>query len=112
MPLIIAVLLVISQSGYIVYKKNLLQQAAREGVRVVSTTNSNQRAVQAVSKVCGYEMAPNIEIYPEDDDMRKLGDIVTVRLSYDNNGLWNIVYSIMGKKIVLRAESSMRMECQ
>ncbi len=52
-PLIIMVILVVSQSGQMVYRKNILQQAAREGVRVISTTNSNDMAIQAVMKVYG-----------------------------------------------------------
>lgn len=113
-PLIIIVIVFVSQSGHMVYRKNILQQASREGVRVVSTTNSNQMAIQAVVKVCGSEEIPDIKIYPGDEARRKLGDIVTVNIIDDslNSGLWNIISTVMGSKIILKAESSMRMECQ
>lgn len=115
-PVIILVILVVSQSGHMIYRKNILMQAAREGVRVISVTNSNQLAVQAVIRACGSEESgvPDITIYPGDEAKRKLGDIVTISLvdSSSHGGLWNIVSRIMGRKIFIKAESSMRMECQ
>lgn len=115
-PVIILVILVVSQSGHMIYRKNILMQAAREGVRVISVTNSNQLAVQAVIRACGSEESgvPDITIYPGDEAKRKLGDIVTISLvdSSSHGGLWSIVSRIMGRKIFIKAESSMRMECQ
>ena len=115
-PVIILVILVVSQSGQMVYRKNILQQAAREGVRVVSTTNSNKMAIQAIMKVCGSKdsMIPDIKIQPGDESERKLGDIVTVSLidSSSHGILWSVISSAAGKKKSLKADSSMRMECQ
>lgn len=115
-PVIILVVLVVSQSGHMVYRKNILQQAAREGVRVISTTNSNQLAVQAVIRVSGREESwvPDITIYPDDGGKRRIGDIVTISLvdSSSHGGPWSIISTIMGRKIFIKAESSMRMECQ
>jgi hypothetical protein len=115
-PVIIMVILVVSQSGQMVYRKNILQQAAREGVRVVSTTNSNKMAIQAVIKVCGSKnnIIPDIKIEPGNESERKLGDIVTVSLidTSEQGALWSIVSTTIGKKILLKADSSMRMECQ
>ncbi len=115
-PLIIMVILVVSQSGQMVYRKNILQQAAREGVRVISTTNSNDMAIQAVIKVYGSKnnVIPGIEIQPGNKSERKLGDMVTISLidSGDYGVLWSIISAAMGKKILLKAGSSMRMESQ
>lgn len=115
-PVIIIVILVVSQSGQMVYRKNILQQAAREGVRVVSTTNSNKMAIQAVIKVCGSKegAVPDIIIQPNNEGERRLGDIVTVSLTDNSSygGFWSIIYDAVGKKILLKGESSMRMECQ
>jgi hypothetical protein len=115
-PVIIIVILVVSQSGQMVYRKNILQQAAREGVRVVSTTNSNKMAIQAVIKVCGSKnnIIPDIKIKPCNESERKLGDIVTVSLidTNEHSTLWSIFSAATGKKILLKADSSMRMECQ
>ncbi len=116
MPLIIMVILVVSQSGQMVYRKNILQQAARESVRVISTTNSNDMAIQAVIKVYGSKnnVIPGIEIQPGNGSERKLGDIVTISLidNGDYGVLWSIISAATGKKILLKADSSMRMECQ
>ena len=115
-PVIIIAILVVSQSGQMVYRKNILQQAAREGVRVVSTTNSNKMAIQAVIKVCGSKegLVPNIIIQPNNEGERRLGDIVTISLidTISHGALWGIIYAAAGEKISLKAESSMRMECQ
>ena len=115
-PVIILAILVVSQSGQMVYRKNILQQAAREGVRVVSTTNSNKMAIQAVIKVCGSRegAVPDIIIQPNNEGERRLGDIVTVSLTDNSSysGFWSIIYDAVGKKIFLKGESSMRMECQ
>jgi len=115
-PVIIIAILVVSQSGQMVYRKNILQQAAREGVRVVSTTNSNKMAIQAVIKVCGSKegTVPDIIIQPNNEGERRLGDIVTVSLTDNSSygGFWSIIYDAVGKKIFLKGESSMRMECQ
>ena len=115
-PLIIMVILVVSQSGQMVYRKNILQQAAREGVRVVSTTNSNKMAIQAVIKVCGSKnnIIPDIKIEPGNETERKLGDIVTISLidTSEHSAMWSIISATIGKKILLKADSSMRMECQ
>ncbi len=115
-PVIIIAILVVSQSGQMVYRKNILQQAAREGVRVVSTTNSNKMAIQAVIKVCGSKegAVPDIIIQPGNEGERRLGDIVTVSLTDDSSygGFWSIISDAVGKKIFLKGESSMRMECQ
>ena len=115
-PVIILAILVVSQSGQMVYRKNILQQGAREGVRVVSTTNSNEMAIQAVMKVCGAKegAVPDIIIQPGNEGERRLGDIVTVSLidTGEHGALWGIISSTLGKKILLKADSSMRMECQ
>ena len=115
-PVIIIAILVVSQSGQMVYRKNILQQAAREGARVVSTTNSNKMAIQAVIKVCGSEKGavPDIIIQPNNEGERRLGDIVTVSLidSSNHGALLGIISAAAGKKIFLKGESSMRMECQ
>jgi hypothetical protein len=115
-PVIIIAILVVSQSGQMVYRKNILQQAAREGVRVVSTTNSNMMAIQAVIKVCGSKegAVPDIIIQPGNEGERRLGDIVTISLidTSSHGALWSIISAAAGKKIFLKGESSMRMECQ
>jgi len=100
-PLIIMVILVVSQSGQMVYRKNILQQAAREGVRVNVYGSKNN-------------MIPGIEIQPGNESERKIGDMVTISLidTGDYGVLWSIISAATGKKILLKAGSSMRMESQ
>jgi hypothetical protein len=43
--------------------------------------------------------------------LRKVGDIVTVTLSYKYSGFTNIITKFTGKDIFIKAKSNMRMEC-
>src|SRR4030066_983776 len=51
-PLLILIVLAVSHFGLVIFQKNILEQAAREGVRVIATTNSNQEAYACIKEVC------------------------------------------------------------
>ena len=112
-PILILVILAVSQLGYTIYTKNVLEQAAREGVRVISTTNSNQKANEQVKKVCSSldQDRLNIKITPVGRASRKVGDIVTMDLTFRCDGFANLIRMLTGKDILIHVESSMRMEC-
>jgi len=111
-PVIIVLVLAASQAGYAVYRKNVLQQASREGARIISTTNDNGLAIKIIDNICrteGNNISINID--PERASDRKMGDMVTVSLKDRPGGLFSIIEKISGKEVVIRAGSSMRMEC-
>jgi len=112
-PILILVILAVSQLGYTIYTKNVLEQAAREGVRVISTTNSNQKANEQVSKVCSMldKNRLNVKITPGGRASRKVGDIVTIGLTFRCGGFANLIRMLTSKDILIHVESSMRMEC-
>ena len=112
-PILILVILAVSQLGYTIYVKNVLEQAAREGVRIISTTNSNQKANEQVSKVCSMldKNRLNVKITPGGRASRKVGDIVTMDLTFRCGGLANLIRMLTSKDILIHVESSMRMEC-
>ncbi len=111
-PIIIVLVLAASQAGYAVYRKNVLQQASREGARIISTTNDNGMAIKVIRNICGTEGVDTIiSIKPESASDRKMGDLVTISLTDCPGGLFGIIEKISGKKAVIRAGSSMRMEC-
>jgi len=112
-PFIILIILTVSHIGLMVYQKNVLEQAAREGARVVATTNSSAEAYRAVRQVCsGLEQDRlGIDINPGNKTFRKVGDMITVTLSYKCSGIARIMEIFMGKDIFLKAKSNMRMEC-
>lgn len=112
MPVIIILVMAASQAGYAVYRKNVLQQASREGARIISTTNDNSMAIRVIRNICGTE-GKNIiiSIEPKRASDRKMGDMVTVSLTNCPGGLFRIIEKISGKKAVINAGSSMRMEC-
>ncbi len=112
-PILVIMILVVSQLGHAVYLKNVLEQAAREGVRVISTTNSNHKACEQIRKICptlDYGRL-SIKISPAVGTYRKVGDVATVGLTFRCGGFANLIRMLTGKDILINVESSMRMEC-
>ena len=112
-PFLIIIVLTVSQLGYMVFQKNILEQASREGVRMVATTNSNEKAYQSISRVCS-SLDPDdldINIMPAGRSERVIGDIATIELVYRSRGIFILIEKILGKKIFISARSSMRIEC-
>lgn len=111
-PLLIIVILIVSQLGYIVYLQNTMEQAAREGTRILSTTNSNSKAVSQVFKICKSLDAENIniEISPHSPSNRVVGDTVRVKVLYRYGGIADFLNIITGKAFVIKSSSIMRME--
>ncbi len=112
-PLLIIVVLIVSQLGYLVYVQNVLVQAAREGTRVISTTNSNRMAFNRIGQICSRldKNRLKIKIDPGSSTGREVGDVVTVNLSYKYSGVTNLINLLIGRDIFINTDSSMRMEC-
>jgi len=108
-PLIIILVLAASQIGLTVYARMQLQQASREAARIVSTTNSDDLAIRAVESICGTDT--RIDIKPGNPRQRKLGDMVTIRVSRKPEGLFGAMEWIIGREVIINAAASMRMEC-
>jgi len=111
-PLLIIVILVVSQLGYIVYLQNNLEQAAREGARVLSTTNSNSAAINQVFDICQSldSSRLNIEISPDNPGDRKVGDMARIKLLYSYGGIADFLNIITGRDFLIKSSSIMRME--
>ena len=111
--ILILVILAVSQLGYVIYTKNVLEQAAREGVRIIATTNSNQKANEQVRKVCaGLSLNKlNVKVTPGRRASRKIGDVVTMDLTFKCGGFIGLIRILTGKDVLVRVKSSMRMEC-
>jgi len=112
-PILVIMILAVSQLGHVVYLKNILEQAAREGVRVISTTNSNHKACEQIRKVCSTldQDRLSIKIFPAAGAHRKVGDVATIELTFRCGGFVRLVRMLTGKDILINVESSMRMEC-
>ncbi len=110
-PFIILIILAVSHLGLLVYQKNILEQAAREGARIVATTNSNSKAVSCIKEVCSdlEQQKLDIKIVPESSSSRKVGDTIEVVISYSYGGSMLKVFS--GGNNLIKAKSNMRMEC-
>ena len=112
-PFKVLMILIVSHIGLLVYQKNILEQASREGVRIVATTNSSRKALSCIRDFCsGLDQERiDISIDPGDKNLRRVGDMVTVTLSYEYSGITEILTIFTGKDIFIKAKSNMRMEC-
>lgn len=113
LPFIIVVFLVFFQLGCCIYLQNNIEQSAREAARVISTTNSNDRAKDIIrSNLSGKTLViDDISFIPADENTRRTGDYVKVKISIRYGGFLNLPAYFAGQKIILEAESIMRMEC-
>jgi len=112
-PILVIVILIVSQLGFLVYLQNVLEQAAREGARVLATTNSNSLAFEQVINNCSILEKERlaVEITPYSQGARHIGDIVAVNLSYLYGGFAGFIKLITGKEILIKSNCTMRMEC-
>jgi hypothetical protein len=112
-PLIILIVIAVSHLGLLIYEKNILEQAAREGARVVTTTNSNSEAVSCIREICSSLEGGrlDIRIIPESSSGRKVGDIVKVTVSYNYGDSGSLIKIFTGKNKLIESKSYMRMEC-
>lgn len=112
-PFIVLIILIVSHIGLLIYQKNILEQASREGARVIATTNSSLEAHSCIRDVCsGLDQERlNISIDPSNGDLREVGSMVTVILSYKYSGFTEMIAKLTGKDIFIKSKSSMRMEC-
>ena len=114
LPILVIIILAVSQLGYCTYLKNVLEHAASEAARVVSTTNSENLAYRQVSDICsGLDKDNlNISISPSSGAERITGDFFTVRLSYKNAGIFNFISKALKKDLLIDSVCVMRMECK
>ncbi|MBM3706851.1 MAG: hypothetical protein FJW69_00705 [Actinobacteria bacterium] len=112
-PILIIVIIIVSQLGFLVYLQNVMEQAAREGARVLSTTNSNSLACEQIINICSNleKEKLTVEIIPQSQDSREVGDIAVVNLKYLYSGFANFIRLIMGREILIKSDCTMRMEC-
>ena len=114
LPLLIVTILTISQFGYYIYCKNVLNHAAREAARVLATTNSENLAYLYAKKNCGNLNLENlnIAIMPTAGNDRSIGEFAGVTLTNEFEGIGNYLKKIIGYKIYIQSTCNMRMECR
>jgi hypothetical protein len=114
MPVLIIIVLAMSQLGYCIYLKNVLEHAVSEAARVVATTNSENLAYGQVYEICSGLDTGNLDIRisPSSGAERITGDFFTVRLSYKNVGIFNYISKALKKDLLIESVCVMRMECK
>jgi hypothetical protein len=114
LPILVIIILAMSQLGYCTYLKNVLEQAASEAARVVSTTNSENLAYGQIYKICSGLDTDNLDITisPSSGAERITGNFFTVKLSYKNAGIFNFISKALKKDLLIECVCVMRMECK
>lgn len=114
LPVLVVIVLAVSQLGYCTYLKNVLEHAASEAARVVATTNSENLAHKQVSEICSGLDSDNLDfrISPSSEGKRITGDFFTVRLSYKNAGIFDFISKALKKDLLIESVCVMRMECK
>jgi len=114
LPLIVIIVLAMSQLGYCTYLKNVLEHATSEAARVVATTNSENLAYGQVYEICSGLDTSNLDISinPSSGAERITWDFFTVKLSYKNAGIFNFISKALKKDLLIESVCIMRMECK
>jgi hypothetical protein len=114
LPILVIIVLAMSQLGYCTYLKNVLEHAASEAARVVATTNSENLAYGQVYDICSGLDTDNLDIRisPSSGDERVTGDFFTVKLRYKNAGIFNFISKALNKDLLIESVCTMRMECK
>ncbi len=114
-PLVIIAVLIIAQLGYIVYIQNILNFAASQGARKLSTTNSNEMVYDLIYTNCPSlcKEKLNIKINPFSEEQRKVGSYANISIEYDyDNSFLNFLELIFNKEVTLKSSCIVRMESE
>ncbi len=112
-PFVLLVILTVSQFVYMAYIQNKLTQAAREGVRIVSLTNADNKMHEQLKKsLWGLDESKiTIEINPTCKSERQIGESVELLVSYTYPGFLGIIDVISKDEFKIIAKAMMIMEC-
>lgn len=114
LPVIVIIMLGVSQLGYYAYLKNVLEHAASEAARVVATTNSENLASAQVYGICSSLNTENLDIRisPSSGAERITAEFFIIRLRYKNAGIFNFINEALKKDLLIESVCIMRMECK
>lgn len=111
LPILLLIVMGIAEFGMILNSYLTIQTASREGARIGIIGADDSEIVQVVYKSTQSidKQKINITITPSSTN-RKSGDTLKVRVEYEYDLIIPIIKNILGNKIELSAETSMRVE--
>lgn len=111
LPILLLIVMGISEFGIMLNSYLTIQSASREGARLGIMGADDNEIVQAVYNSSSHidTNKLNITITPNDSN-RKSGQTLRVRVEYEYDLLIPIIKNILGNQVELTAETAMRVE--
>ncbi|SHF22609.1 TadE/TadG family type IV pilus assembly protein [Caloramator proteoclasticus] len=111
LPIILLIVMGISEFGIMLNSYLTIQNASREGARLGIMGADDNEIVQAVYSSASHidTNKLNVTITPNDSN-RKSGETLRVRVEYEYDLLIPIIKNILGNQVELTAETAMRVE--
>lgn len=111
LPIILLIVMGISEFGIMLNSYLTIQNASREGARLGIMGADDNEIVQAVYSSATHidKSKLNVIITPNDLN-RKSGETLRVRVEYEYDLLIPIIKNILGNQVELTAETAMRVE--
>lgn len=111
LPILLLIVMGISEFGIMLNSYLTIQSASREGARLGIMGADDNEIVQAVYNSSSHieKNKLNITITPNDSN-RKSGQTLRVRVEYEYDLLIPIIKNILGNQVELTAETAMRVE--
>jgi hypothetical protein len=109
-PFLMIALLVLVQTGLTMHAQVVVTQAAREGARQATTAGSGGEIVQAVRRSAGSLNSGRLKIAYKAPHGWKVGEPVTVTVSYGMPVLLPLIGKIFPNSLILKSSTTMRIE--
>lgn len=110
LPILLLLIMGIIEFSLMLNSYLTIQNASREGARYGITGASDSDITNLVISDCSGLQSTDITVNPTPSGTRNSGDTLVVNVSYNYHMITPIISNIFGNIIVLKAQTSMRME--
>ncbi|HEY8891448.1 MAG TPA: TadE/TadG family type IV pilus assembly protein [Clostridium sp.] len=111
LPVLLLLLMGILEFGLMLNSYLTINNSAREGARLGIVEGSNPEIYELIKTISPNLDSENLEVnITPNDGSRKSGDTITVEVVYNYKVTIPIISNILGNVMVLKAQTSMRIE--